>query len=147
VWGCLAKVAIPSPKKTKIGPKTIDCIFIGYAKNSSAYRFLIHKLEHSEMHVNTIIESRNASFFEHVFPNKIGQETSNKKRSFDAITSNGQEHDQEQELDQNEEEEPRRSKRARTSKSFGPDFLTYMVENEPLTFKEAMSSPEAPLWK
>ena len=79
--GCLAKVAIPSPKKTKIGPKTIDCIFIGYVKNSSAYRFLIHKSEHSEMHVNTIIESRNASLFEHVFPNKIGQETSNRKRS------------------------------------------------------------------
>ena len=31
----MAKVAIPSLKKTKIGPKTIDCIFIGYDKNSS----------------------------------------------------------------------------------------------------------------
>ena len=76
VWRCLAKVAIPSPKKTKIGPKTIDCIFIGYAKNSSAYQFLIYKSKHFEMHINTIIESQYASFFEHVFPNKIGQETS-----------------------------------------------------------------------
>ena len=24
VWGCLAKVAVPSPKKVKIGLKTID---------------------------------------------------------------------------------------------------------------------------
>ena len=87
VWGCQAKVAIPSPKKTKIGPKTIDCIFIGYAKNSSAYRIMIHKSEHTEMYLNTIIESRNASFFEHVFPNKTGQETSSNKRSHDAITS------------------------------------------------------------
>ena len=39
------------------------------------------------------------------------------------------------------------SKRARTSKSFGPDFLTYLLENEPLIFKEAMSSTEASLWK
>ena len=31
VWGCLAKVVIPSNKKVKIGQKTIDCIFIGYA--------------------------------------------------------------------------------------------------------------------
>ena len=100
----MAKVAIPSPKKIKIGPKTIDCIFISFAKTSSAYRFLIHKSAHSEMHVNTIIEYRKASFYEHVFPNKTGQETSNKKRSFDAITSNDQEHHQEQELDQNEEE-------------------------------------------
>ena len=92
----MAKVAIPSPKKTKIGPKTVDCIFIGYAMNSSTYRFFIHMSEHSEMHVNTIIESRNASFFEHVFSNKTGQETSTNKRSYDAITSHNQEQDQEQ---------------------------------------------------
>ncbi|GJX80254.1 retrovirus-related pol polyprotein from transposon TNT 1-94 [Tanacetum coccineum] len=31
VWGCLAKVAVPTPKAQKIGPKSVDCIFIGYA--------------------------------------------------------------------------------------------------------------------
>ena len=31
VWGCLAKVTVPKPKKVKVGPKTIDCVFIGYA--------------------------------------------------------------------------------------------------------------------
>ena len=41
--GVFAKVAVPIPKKVKIGPKTVDCVFIGYAHNSSAYRFLIHK--------------------------------------------------------------------------------------------------------
>ncbi|GJX45722.1 retrovirus-related pol polyprotein from transposon TNT 1-94 [Tanacetum coccineum] len=40
VWGCLAKVVVPTPKAQKIGPKSVDCIFIGYAKNSSAYRSL-----------------------------------------------------------------------------------------------------------
>ena len=44
-------------------------------------------------------------------------------------------------------DEPRMSKRARISKSFGPDFLTYMVENEPQTLHEAVNSPESPLWK
>ena len=73
VWGCLAKVAVPIPKKVKIGPKTVDCVFIGYAHHSSAYRFLIHKSEIFDMHVNTIIESRNASFFEKVFPYKSTQ--------------------------------------------------------------------------
>ncbi|KAL6331736.1 hypothetical protein AAG906_016732 [Vitis piasezkii] len=43
MWGCLAKVAVPPPKKVKIGPKTIDCIFIGYAHNSNAYRFLVYE--------------------------------------------------------------------------------------------------------
>ena len=45
------------------------------------------------------------------------------------------------------EDEPRRSKRQRTSTSFGPDFLTYLLENEPRTFKEVVTSPEAPFWK
>ncbi|KAK3003471.1 hypothetical protein RJ639_019380 [Escallonia herrerae] len=46
-----------------------------------------------------------------------------------------------------EEDEPKRSKRARMSTSFGPDFLTYLLENEPRSYCEAMSSPEAPHWK
>ena len=45
------------------------------------------------------------------------------------------------------EENPRRSKRQRISTSFGPDFLTFLLENEPRTFKEAMSSLEAQYWK
>ena len=40
VWGCLAKVSIPEPKKRKIGPKTVDAIFIGYALDSNVNRFL-----------------------------------------------------------------------------------------------------------
>ena len=30
-------MTVPIPKKVKIGPKTVDCVFIGYAHNSSAY--------------------------------------------------------------------------------------------------------------
>ena len=75
VWGCLDKVAVPIPKKVKIGPKTVDCVFIGYAHNSSAYRFLIHKSEIFNIHANTIIESKNASFFENVFPYKSTQDS------------------------------------------------------------------------
>ena len=43
--------------------------------------------------------------------------------------------------------EPRRGKRTKVSKKFGSDFIAYLSENEPRTFKEAMSSSEAPLWK
>ncbi|GJZ26331.1 retrotransposon protein, putative, ty1-copia subclass [Tanacetum coccineum] len=41
--------------------------------------------------------------------------------------------------DQPKEEkvEPRRSKRARIEKSFGPDFVSFMVENEPTSYREA----------
>ena len=68
MWGCLAKVGVPPPKMVKIGPKTIDGIFIGYAHNSAAYRFLVYKSNIDDIHVNTVIESRNASFFEEIFP-------------------------------------------------------------------------------
>ncbi len=40
IWGCLAKVNVPIPKKRKLGPKTVDCVNLGYAKNSVGYRFL-----------------------------------------------------------------------------------------------------------
>ena len=49
--------------------------------------------------------------------------------------------------DQHGEVEPRCSKRARTKKSFGPDFLTYVLEGEPQTFKEAVNSIEGLVWK
>ena len=134
VWGCLAKVAVPKPKKVKVGPKTIDCVFIGYAQNRNAYRFLVHKSEIPDIHVNTIIESRDASFFENIFPYNIVYESiDNNKRSRDTISRSDP-----------MEDEPRRSKRQRTSTSFGPDFLTYLLENEPRTFKEAVTLPEAP---
>ncbi|TLX69534.1 hypothetical protein E9993_22935, partial [Labilibacter sediminis] len=41
----------------------------------------------------------------------------------------------------------RRSKRARFEKSFGDDFYTYVVENEPKTYQEAVNSSEGPQWK
>ena len=144
VWGCLAKVSVPIPKKVKIGLKTVDCVFIGYTHNSNAYRFFIHKSDISDMHVNTIIESRNTLFFKEIFPCKPTQETNSLKRNLESTSSTS--HDQEL-MEERNEVEPRRSKRTKTLKMFGPDFLTFMLEDEPQSFKEAMSTPEAPLWK
>ena len=58
MWGCLAKVLLPDPKRKKIGSKTADCMFIGYAQQSPAYRFLVLKSEILEH--NTIIETKDA---------------------------------------------------------------------------------------
>ncbi|RVW42300.1 Retrovirus-related Pol polyprotein from transposon TNT 1-94 [Vitis vinifera] len=55
VWGCLAKVEVPKPKKSEI----------------------------PDVHVNTIIESRNAAFFETIFPYNKPSETSTQKRTRD----------------------------------------------------------------
>jgi len=69
VWGCLAKVMLPDPKKRKIGSKTSDCLFLGYAKHSAAYRFLV--LNSEIIKRNTIVETKNVKFFEHIFPLKV----------------------------------------------------------------------------
>jgi hypothetical protein len=66
----LAKVNVPITKKSKLGPKTVDCVFLGYAHNSIAYRFLIVKSEVYDMHADTIFESHDATFFENIFPIK-----------------------------------------------------------------------------
>jgi hypothetical protein len=44
-WGCLAKVNVHACKKQKLGPKTMDCIFLGYAQHSASYKFVIIKYE------------------------------------------------------------------------------------------------------
>ena len=62
-WGCLAKVNVPINKKRKLRPKTVDCVFLGYAINSVGYRFLIINSSVLNMIVGTIMKSRDATFF------------------------------------------------------------------------------------
>ena len=69
VWGCLAKVMLSNPKKRKIGSKTSDCLLLGYAEHSVAYIFLV--LNSDIIERNTIVETKNVQFFEHIFPLKV----------------------------------------------------------------------------
>ena len=75
-WGCLAKVNIPINKKHKLGPKIVDCVFLGYAQRSIAYKFLVVKSEVPDLHDDSIMESRDATFFENIFPMKDMHSTS-----------------------------------------------------------------------
>jgi hypothetical protein len=58
-------------KKRKLGPKIVDCVFLGYAIHSVGYRFLIINSSVPEMVIDTILESRDATFCEDEFPMKI----------------------------------------------------------------------------
>ena len=66
VWGCLTKVLLPEPKRKKLGPKTLDCMFIGYAHHSASYRFRVTRSGNNVLKINTIVETKNAELFEHV---------------------------------------------------------------------------------
>ena len=132
IRGCLAKVQVPLPKRVKLGPKTIDCVFIGYANNSAAYRFLVIKSGISDIQVNTIIESNNAEWFEHIFPykdrldkNKRKMPEYNQENEKDIASSSGV---QNKDLEPNKSTlqeknlELRRGKRIKVPKEYRPDF-------------------------
>src|SRR3954464_11514561 len=150
-WGCLAKVNVPIPKKRKLGPKTVDCVFLGYAFRSIGYRFLIVKSEVSDMHVGTIMESNDANFFEDIFPMKDTSSSSNQgmpsSSTQDLIpepTMAIEHFDNPVEIDN---EAPKRRKRQRTVKSFGHDFIVYLVDDTPTSISAAYASPDADYWK
>uniref|UniRef100_A0A453CRN0 Uncharacterized protein n=1 Tax=Aegilops tauschii subsp. strangulata TaxID=200361 RepID=A0A453CRN0_AEGTS len=152
-WGCLAKVNIPIPKKCKLGPKTVDCVLMGYAFHTVGYRFLIIKFEVSDMHVGTIMESNDATFFEDIFPMKDMSSSSNQEiptpssEEFAVIPEPTIAMEHVENPIEGYNGTPVRSKRQRTAKSFGDDFIVYLVDDTPRTISEAYASPDADYWK
>ncbi|GJW95370.1 putative reverse transcriptase domain-containing protein [Tanacetum coccineum] len=57
---------LPDPKRKTLGEKGIDCIFVGYAEHSKAYRFYVIK-PNEYVSINSIIESRDVIFDENRF--------------------------------------------------------------------------------
>ncbi|GJV09955.1 zinc finger, CCHC-type containing protein [Tanacetum coccineum] len=79
VWGCRVGVRLPDPKKKTLGGKGIDCIFVGYAEHSKAYRFYVIEPNES-VSINSIIESRDAIFDENqTIDDEIGSIMENNK--------------------------------------------------------------------
>nr|GEZ12911.1 zinc finger, CCHC-type [Tanacetum cinerariifolium] len=61
-----AVVRLSVPKKKTLGENGIDCIFVGYAEHSKAYRFYVIEPNDS-VSINSIIELRDAIFDENHF--------------------------------------------------------------------------------
>ncbi|GKC44282.1 zinc finger, CCHC-type containing protein [Tanacetum coccineum] len=162
IWGCRAIVRLPESKKRKLGDKGIECIFLGYAQNSKAYRFIV--VEPNDLiSVNTIIESRDARFDENRFKTiPKAHEISNETVSTEIpITTKGNNDDS---FSDHQQVEPRRSTRQRRQRTFGPDFEMYLVEGDrkglireypiiynldedPQTYSEAIKSHDSSFWK
>ena len=144
VWGCLAYVRLSDPKRLKLGARAATCVFLGYAKSSTAYRFL-------NIEDNVIFEFNDAIFHEEKFPFKSknsGGQNNFQKILNDSTSSNTSLQNQVNApiTPMNDDFEPRRSKRGRIEKDFGPDYFVYNVEN-PITLHEALSSKDAVFWK
>ncbi|GJX18591.1 zinc finger, CCHC-type containing protein [Tanacetum coccineum] len=152
----MAVVRLTDPKRKTLSEKGIDCIFVGYAEHSKAYRFYVIKPNDS-VSINSIIESRDAIFNENRFSSIL--------RPKDIIPNS----DESQRVDYSNDVpsdilESHRGKRARKAKSYGSDFQLYLVEGsrdrvgsqysycysieeDPRTYNEAMLSRDSAFWK
>ncbi|GJT84452.1 hypothetical protein Tco_1058794 [Tanacetum coccineum] len=147
IGGTFASESIKTTAQIAVNqPCTNSCVNflrLRKMKNNNAYRFIVHESKNPDIQKNTVMESRNASFFEHIFP-CLSKETGSSSRLDDEVVQDKRQRDdngfQDERQDQTEEEEvePRRSKRARNEKLFGPDFVSFMVRNESTSYREAI---------
>nr|GEW36335.1 zinc finger, CCHC-type [Tanacetum cinerariifolium] len=154
VWGCRATVRFHDPKLKTLGKRGIECIFVGYAEHSKAFRFYVIKPNDS-VAINSIIESKDAIFDEQRFlsfprPSQRslvkGTEDSGGSVVFERVTVK---------IVQQSKHELRKSKRHKTLKDFRHEFQLYLnegtrdevsnqhsyyfnVDDDPKTFDEAM---------
>jgi hypothetical protein len=113
-WCCLAKVRVPITKKRKLGSKMVDCVFLGCAFHSVGYRFLVVRSGVPDLLVVTIMESRDATFFENIFPMRDETSSSRQESVEKDDSTKLMEHNEPTLIEHPEEdndEAPRRSKR------------------------------------
>ena len=164
VWGCVAYYKNMDPKRTKLGPRGIRCAFVGYAQHSKAYRLL-------NLESNVIVESRDVEFFENLITKDKGSESATNKESHEDNSSRIVEIQTEgTPIIIEPQPEPRISKRIRKTKNLGPDEIDsqsisfylvegncknfvqripiiLQVEDDPKTYKEAITSRDSTFWK
>ncbi|GJS97576.1 zinc finger, CCHC-type containing protein [Tanacetum coccineum] len=123
VWGCRAVVRLPDPKRKTFGEKGIDCIFVGYAEHSKAYRpkDIMPNLEESQRddHSDDV-------------PSEIPEPQKGKRvRKTKSYGSDFQLYLVEGSRDH-----------------VGSQYLyCYSIEEDPRTYNEAMQSRDAAFWK
>ncbi|WVZ61408.1 hypothetical protein U9M48_011287 [Paspalum notatum var. saurae] len=96
------------------------------------------------------MESRDATFFENIFSMKDTPSTSSQESSVPHEPIIHVIHAEPSNIENPIDEDievTRKSKRERISKSFGDDFIVYLVDDTPRTIKEAYSSQDADYWK
>lgn len=158
VRGCLAYYRVIDPKRTKLGPRALRSVFVGYDKHSKAYRLL-------DLDSNVIVESRDVEFLETRFlkdstnNQQSNEENTNTSMSQDTNMNNSSV------LNKRKTDEfsiePIRSQRARRDKTLGFDFISsqslvflvegsrnellnkipivFSLESDPKTHKEAIN--------
>jgi hypothetical protein len=151
VWGCVAFYKSSDPQRTKLGPRGLKSVFVGYAQNSKAYRLL-------DLETNVIVESIHVEFIEYKFISDSNVQEPNLK----VMTPSSTLSEKRKNLEIIGSSEPRRSQRVRKEKHIDTDFIStdsivflvegdrntilkktpmiLNIEDDPKTFGQAMSS-------
>ncbi|XP_070007905.1 uncharacterized protein [Nicotiana sylvestris] len=116
------------------------CVFISDKVVVSKNDMYVEKgyLTEGFFKLNVMIVDNNVKLFESIYPYKTECES---------LTERHKRPREEPKENTPSEEDPRRSKRQRTSTSFRPDFVTFLLENETQTFKVAFSYSDSAFWK
>ncbi|GKA60168.1 zinc finger, CCHC-type containing protein [Tanacetum coccineum] len=158
-----AVVRLPVPKLKTLGEKGIECIFVGYAKHSKAFRFYVIEPNESVL-INYIIESMYEIFDENRFSSVPRPILRIPNRTKDIGGLVVPQEVTEEVVTQQPEPELRKGKRNRTPNNFGPEFQLCLIEgtrddvfdqhsyflnieDDPKTFDEAMKSQDVAIWK
>ncbi|KAK1647030.1 hypothetical protein QYE76_064835, partial [Lolium multiflorum] len=139
---------VPSIKKNLVsGSRHMkDGFKLAYESNKVVLsKFLVVKSGVYDMNVGTIFESRYATFFEDIFPMRDmhGMSSWESDPIHETPMESSESDDESSDSDEDDNEAPTRSKRQRTAKSFGNDFIVYHVDDTPTTISEALASPDA----
>ncbi|GJU47592.1 zinc finger, CCHC-type containing protein [Tanacetum coccineum] len=114
-----AVVRLPDPKLKTLGERGIECIFVGYAKHSKAFRFYVIEPNKSVL-INSIIESMDAIFDENRFYS-VPKPSLRIPNGTEDIGTKDEVSDQ--------------------------HSYCFNVEDDPKTFDEAMKSKDVAFWK
>nr|GFA72174.1 zinc finger, CCHC-type [Tanacetum cinerariifolium] len=130
-WGeAIAVVRLLDPKRKTLDEKGIDCIFVGYAEHSKAYRFYVIEPNDS-VSINSIIESRDAIFDDNHFYSI--------PRPKDIIPNSD-----ESQRDDHYDDVPIEGSRDQVESQYS---YCYSIEKDPRTYNEAMQSRDVAFWK
>ena len=120
--GCIAYYRVPDPKRTKLGPRALKSVFLGYAENSKAYRLL-------NKDSNVIIESRDVEFLETSFLGNSNVNQQSNRGNVEPLITQDINKDQSSSLNNKRKQvehpsESRRSQRVRKEKNLDSDFIS-----------------------
>ncbi|GKC84179.1 zinc finger, CCHC-type containing protein [Tanacetum coccineum] len=131
VWGCRAVVRLPDPKRKTLGEKGIDCIFVGYAEHSKAYRFYVIEPNDSKNIIPNSDESQRDDHSDDV-PSEISEPRKGKR------VQKAKSHGSDFQLYLVE------GSRDQVGSQYS---YCYSIEEDPRIYNEAMQSRDYAFWK